>query len=186
MRALINTIHGCSLFIIGFIMGINAQGDNTSGYLNQAKDMIRIHEGVRYVVYKDSLGIPTIGIGYNLQNHNAVKDLNNLGLSLQNVLNGKPLSDSQVNILFNRSVDIAVKDVKKYYPDFDNLPLQAKIVLIDMSFNLGYNRLKQFKKLKKALELKDYNRAADEMVNSLWYRQVKTRGVTLVNIMRNI
>ena len=35
-----------------------------------------------------------------------------------------------------------------------------------------------------ALKNLDYNTAADEMVNSNWYKQVKNRGVEDVNLMR--
>jgi lysozyme len=53
-----------------------------------------------------------------------------------------------------------------------------------MSFNLGLNKLKKFKKMKAALDVNDYNTAADEMEDSLWFDQVKDRGPRMVNIMR--
>ena len=54
-----------------------------------------------------------------------------------------------------------------------------------MSFNLGLPKLKKFKKMKAALDANDYNKAADEMQDSLWFDQVKDRGPRMVNIMRN-
>ena len=101
-------------------------------------------------------------------------------------MRGKALTDDQVNELFRMSLDQALKDAKSYYPEFDKLPEAAKGVLVDMSFNLGLTKLNGFKDLKTALGRGNYNAAADAMIDSAWYRQVKTRGVRLVNIMRGL
>jgi LysM repeat protein len=39
--------------------------------------------------------------------------------------------------------------------------------------------------MKKALQEKDFNKASDEMVDSLWYKQVKRRGPKLVSLMKS-
>lgn len=155
-------------------------------FWSDTPSMIERHEGRRNEVYKDSLGIPTIGIGYNLRNATAKDDLAKVGANLKEVLRGKQLSDDQVNELFRMSLDRALKDAKSYYPEFDKLPDAAKGVLVDMSFNLGLTKLKGFKDLKTALGRGNYNAAADAMIDSAWYKQVKTRGVRLVNIMRGL
>ena len=155
-------------------------------FWSDTPSMIERHEGRRNEVYKDSLGIPTIGIGYNLRNATAKEDLAKVGANLKEVLRGKQLSDDQVNELFRMSLDRALKDAKSYYPEFDKLPDAAKGVLVDMSFNLGLTKLKGFKDLKTALGKGNYNAAADAMIDSAWYKQVKTRGVRLVNIMRGL
>ena len=155
-------------------------------FWSDTPSMIERHEGRRNEVYKDSLGIPTIGIGYNLRNATAKEDLAKVGANLKEVLRGKQLSDDQVNELFRMSLDRALKDAKSYYPEFDKLPDAAKGVLVDMSFNLGLTKLNGFKDLKTALGKGNYNAAADAMIDSAWYKQVKTRGVKLVNIMRGL
>ena len=155
-------------------------------FWSDTPSMIERHEGRKNKVYKDSLGIPTIGIGYNLRNATAKQDLAKVGANLKEVLRGKQLSEDQVNELFRMSLDRALKDAKSYYPEFDKLPDAAKGVLVDMSFNLGLTKLKGFKDLKTALGRGNYNAAADAMIDSAWYRQVKTRGVRLVNIMRGL
>ena len=155
-------------------------------FWSDTPSMIERHEGRRNKVYKDSLGIPTIGIGYNLRNATAKQDLAKVGANLKEVLRGKELSEDQVNELFRMSLDRSLKDAKSYYPEFDKLPDAAKGVLVDMSFNLGLTKLKGFKDLKSALGKGNYNAAADAMIDSAWYKQVKTRGVRLVNIMRGL
>jgi len=155
-------------------------------FWSDTPSMIERHEGRRNKVYKDSLGIPTIGIGYNLRNATAKQDLAKVGANLKEVLRGKELSEDQVNELFRMSLDRSLKDAKSYYPEFDKLPDAAKGVLVDMSFNLGLTRLKGFKDLKSALGRGNYNAAADAMIDSAWYKQVKSRGVNLVKIMRGL
>ena len=85
-------------------------------FWSDTPSMIERHEGRRNEVYKDSLGIPTIGIGYNLRNATAKEDLAKVGANLKEVLRGKQLSDDQVNELFRMSLDRALKDAKSYYP----------------------------------------------------------------------
>ena len=54
-----------------------------------------------------------------------------------------------------------------------------------MAFNLGLTKLNKFKEMRKALMQNDYNKAADEMIDSNWYKQVKTRGPRTVSLMRS-
>ncbi len=53
-----------------------------------------------------------------------------------------------------------------------------------MSFNLG-PQISQFTKLREAIQNKDYQTAAKEMINSKWYNQVGRRSKELVEIMKS-
>ena len=53
-----------------------------------------------------------------------------------------------------------------------------------MCFNLGETKLLKFEKMIKALNAKDYNRAANEMLSSKWSKQVPLRAERLAEIMR--
>jgi len=55
-----------------------------------------------------------------------------------------------------------------------------------MMFNLGYPRLSKFKGMKQGVDARDWNAAADEMVDSRWYHQVTNRAERLVQRMRAI
>lgn len=143
------------------------------------------HEGKRAKVYKDSLGIPTVGIGFNLQRGDAKSKIEGLGLDYQKVLAGEqPLTDAQIHVLLVADVETAVADCEKLFANFGSLDDVRQRVLADMMFNLGTTRLGKFKKLKAAVEAGDYAKAGDEMMDSTWYDQVKSRGTTLVDMMR--
>ena len=53
-------------------------------------------------------------------------------------------------------------------------------------FNMGRTRLGKFKNMNAAVEEGDYSRAANEMVNSRWYNQVRNRASRLVERMRSL
>ena len=53
-------------------------------------------------------------------------------------------------------------------------------------FNMGRPRLSKFKGMKRGVDARDWNTAADEMVDSGWYKQVTNRADRLVQRMRAI
>ena len=55
-----------------------------------------------------------------------------------------------------------------------------------MSKICSYPRLSKFKGMKRNVDEGNWNGAADEMVDSKWYRQVTNRAERLVNRMRNV
>ena len=74
-----------------------------------ARSLISRHEGKRQCVYKDTRGIPTIGIGYNLENPGARSAIAAVGADYESILSGKTcLTDSQVMQLFEPSYQSAV------------------------------------------------------------------------------
>ena len=59
-----------------------------------------------------------------------------------------------------------------------------KIGVANLLFNLGLTRFNKFKKFQSALNTESWSIAADEMMNSKWATQVKTRAQKLEKIMR--
>lgn len=60
----------------------------------------------------------------------------------------------------------------------------TRTVLLNMTFNMGLQNLLEFKNTLRFVREKDYARAASNMTQSLWYRQVGTRAKELVERMR--
>lgn len=157
-------------------------------------NQIRSHEGSRRTVYKDTKGHPTIGIGFNLDSETNQQFLKKIGININDLLNGDPLTDDQIRTLYEFSIKIAIEDVKSLIKNFDDQPEQVKRILIDMSFNMGKPRLSKFKGMLSAIENGDYQKAALEMKykngrdGSLtpWYTQTGNRSKTLVNQMSSI
>jgi GH24 family phage-related lysozyme (muramidase) len=144
------------------------------------------HEGKRSVVYKDSEGIPTIGIGFNLNRSDAKAMISAMDADYDKILAGtEKLSDEQIAKLFDSDIQASIAGARTVVSNFSELSEVRKRVLTDMTFNLGVPGLKNFKKMCAAIESQDYASAAVEMKSSKWCKQVKTRGDTLVEMMKS-
>ena len=144
--------------------------------LEKLREQLKIDEGVKYEIYKDHLGYPTFGIGHLVTDTDA-----EFGCDV-----GIAVSEQRVEEAFNKDVQIVIKDCEILYPDFNELPEEVQQIIANMMFNLGRPRLSKFKGMKKGVDEKNWNAAADEMVDSRWYRQVGKRAERLVERMRNV
>tara|TARA_R110002167_G_scaffold140867_1_gene328850 strand:- start:1368 stop:1919 length:552 start_codon:yes stop_codon:yes gene_type:complete len=155
-------------------------------YNKEIYDQLALHEGVEPSVYTDTKGKRTIGIGFNLDEPSNRKKAEAVGLNVQDMLSGKKtLSDKEIKLLYNESIKQATKDANAYLPKAGRQPPIVQKILIDMAFNLGRTKLNKFKNMRSALMEGDYNKAADEMVDSLWYNQVGDRSKRLEDMMRS-
>ena len=144
--------------------------------VEKLREQLKIDEGCVYEIYNDHLGYPTFGIGHLVRESDPE--------------NGSPLgaevSEDRVNEAFDADIEIVLSDCNTLYPDFEDLPEEAQQIIANMMFNLGRPRLSKFVGMKRGVDVKDWNSAADEMVDSRWYRQVGARAERLVNRMREI
>ena len=144
--------------------------------LEKLREQLKIDEGVKYEIYKDHLGYPTFGIGHLVTDSDA-----EFGCDV-----GTSVSEQRVEEAFKKDVQIVIKDCEILYPDFNELPEEVQQIIANMMFNLGRPRLSKFKGMKRGVDEKNWNVAADEMVDSRWYRQVGKRAERLVERMRNV
>lgn len=126
------------------------------------KKLVVKHEGFENFPYADTLGNITIGIGYNLSS--------------------RGLPDSWINKQYEDDVAYFYNALTEDFTWFRSLDSVRQIVLINMCF-MGYKSFKSFKYMIAALERKDYETAAKEMLDSKWARQVKGRAHELAEIM---
>ena len=98
---------------------------------------------------------------------------------------GTPVDEERVRQVFSLDIAATLDECQVLYPDFDELPEEAQLIIANMMFNMGRPRLSKFKGMKAGVDAKDWNRAADEMVDSRWYDQV-TNAKRLVARMRAI
>ena len=133
-------------------------------------------EGVRYEVYLDHLGYPTFGIGHLITKYDPER-----GVSV-----GREISNERVQEAFENDINMVLSDCKKLYIEFEYLPEEVQLIIANMMFNMGYTRLRKFKNMKRRVDERDWNAAADEMVDSKWYKQVTNRADRLVKRMRNV
>ena len=144
--------------------------------IDKLRKQLEIDEGVKYEIYLDHLGYPTFGIG-----HLVVPDDKEYREDV-----GTRVSEERVRECFDKDVESVLRDCTLLYKDFDELPEEVQQIVANMMFNMGYTRLSKFKGMKRGVDARDWNKAADEMVDSRWYKQVTNRANRLVERMRNI
>jgi len=130
-------------------------------------EMLKKHEGVETHAYVDTVGKVTIGVGRNID----AKD-------------GLGLSDKEIDFLLYNDIDRCEEELYSTFSWIDSLTPTRFDALVDICFNLGLPRLLKFKKALNALKAEDYNKAADEFLDSKWATQVGDRAVELSNMIR--
>jgi lysozyme len=144
------------------------------------------HEGLRLEVYKDSLGIDTIGIGRNLEDRGITKEeLDWMDIPNMAIVHTMGITEADAMYLAENDVQIVEEELVRAHPCVDKLDNVRQLVLMDMAFNMGVPRLCKFKKMWNAIHNEDYANAAKEMLDSRWANQVKSRSTKLANAMHN-
>jgi lysozyme len=133
---------------------------------------LRRDEGVRYTPYADTKGIPTVGVGHNLQACPLPA-----GWSY-------PLSDDQVNTLLERDLANVFSDLNRDLPWWTDLNDVRQRVICNMQFNLGSTKLAGFINTLAAMRQGRYADAAAGMLNSAWASQVGARATRLAKMMK--
>lgn len=131
----------------------------------KTKEELERDEGRRNKLYKDTEGVLTIGIGWNIQE--------------------KGLPDEIIDHLFEISLEEAENDARSVVETFDELDPARQRVLVNMAFNLGRSRLSGFKKMIAAVDGRDWEESARQMLDSKWARQVGKRAVRLSMMMEH-
>ena len=122
-------------------------------------------EGLQLKPYKDTLGKLTIGVGRNLDD--------------------RGLSKSEVMFLLENDIKDAVGGAYKLVPSFNRLSDNRKIALVSMVFQMGESGVSKFKNMLSAIEIEDFDMAANEMLDSRWSKQTPNRAKRLSNMMKD-
>ncbi len=121
------------------------------------------HEGLRLRPYTCPAGKLTIGVGRNLED--------------------RGITEEEAMMMLQNDMLACRKECYANFHWYGEMDELRQEVILEMCFNLGIARLKGFKKMLKACELKNYTLASQEMLTSLWARQVGQRAKNLAKIM---
>jgi lysozyme len=152
--------------------------NNKESLKTALEPQLKYHEGLELKVYRDTVGILTVGIGHNLKANPALPILGRL------LREGDPITEAEAMKLFNEDLDKVITQVSDNVPKFATLSQNRQQVLVDMAFNLGINRLLKFGKMLAAINQDNFIMAAAEMLNSDWALQVKNRAKRLALMMK--
>lgn len=128
-----------------------------------AEQLIKLNEGCKLKPYRCTEGKLTIGYGRNLE--------------------GKGLSQYEAEVLLALDLEECIKDLRAL-EFWSSLNEARQAVLIDMRFQLGKAGLMGFKNMLDALKWGDYDKAADELMDSRYAKQTPNRAARNSDIMR--
>ena len=143
---------------------------------------IEEHEGRKACVYLNYKRIKTIGVGYNMQNPNALEDFRSIDADYDKFNNGPTtpwnvkcncsavpcLLDAQTNKLFALTLTAAVSDAQKFISNFAALCCPVQNVVVDMAFTFGIERLYELEEFASLIEEQYWKAAADYLSISKW------------------
>ena len=127
---------------------------------------VKLSEGFRDRVYKDTLGIDTIGYGF------AIKDL--------------VLDEDISEMILRRKLDSLIDRANKRFKFLKDLPIKAQDVIYEMCYQMGISGVSKFKKTLLYLENREFKMASKEMLDSRWARQTPNRANKLSNIVKEV
>ncbi|WP_417500753.1 glycoside hydrolase family protein [Marinobacter sp.] len=120
------------------------------------------HEGYSATPYPDSVGKLTIGWGRNLED--------------------RGISEDEAGFMLDNDIDLVEAELERM-PLYLGLDPIRQVVLANMAYNMGMPTLLEFSRMLGALAKRDWDRAALEMLDSKWARQVGARAVELSELM---
>lgn len=132
---------------------------------------LRRDEGVRYSIYPDTKGIPTVGVGHNCQASPLPSGWD------------CPLTDGQVDQLLAGDLQITFASLDHALSWWRQMDPVRQRVIANMCFNLGITRLLGFHNTLLAMQRGSYAVAAAGMLSSVWATQVGERAKRLASAM---
>ena len=171
--------------------------------LPKTTDLIEKHEGLRLYAYKDSKGIWTTGIGFNLQRAGAVAALAKHGLDFNAIWHACQtktfvdahgvtrtvdlvITEDQARVVVDDDIQTTINQLHANVHGFDTMPDDAQMVLVDMLFNIGPEFLTWHHTIGDFVA-GNWKQAAQEIsISKPWCNQVPSRCADNVAILRAI
>ena len=108
-------------------------------------------------------------------------------MDTDNFVEGVEYSKEELDAVFDKDFEIALSSADELLADIDPNEKFTTIrgIICEMCFQLGKPRVSKFKKMWEGIRAADYNKAADEMIDSAWHKQTTKRCEELAGIMRS-
>ena len=129
-------------------------------------ESIKQHEGYVGIVYKDSLGIDTIGYGF------AIKDLE--------------LDKDICDIILERKLHALTDRINNKFKWYMYMPPEIKDIVVEMCYQMGVYGFSRFKKTIAYLQDKKFKEASVEMLDSRWADQTPNRAKELSDRVKKV
>ena len=135
---------------------------------------LKINEGVKYVSYNDSRGLPTGGIGHLLRTN-----------EISQFPVASPISPEQVSSWFQLDAPISITGAQRLLgiDCWGGLSDIRKRACADLCYNMGEGGLSKFKNFLSSMKAGDFNAAGAALKDSAWFKQVGQRGPRIISMI---
>jgi len=144
--------------------------------MSQIIPMLNFEEGFRPRPYIDSLGYPTVGVGFLIGPKGAA--LSNYTFTLPKSVSDVWLQEIISNVTAQMNAD------KIIFPALKQCNPARSDILVSMAYQLGVGGLTNFKNTLAMVAAGNFSGAAAGMLNSLWARQTPKRAQRHAEVMR--
>ena len=133
--------------------------------LNRAAEILKLREGFRSKPYRDSSGNLTIGYGQLIKNK------------------GMRVTEEQATFMLIAELEKNAKQLDEYLPWWTTLTAERQMALLNLTYNMGIDKLMGFKQMLASLQSGDYERAGDQLLQrknkgkSKYFSQVGVRAI---------
>jgi len=141
--------------------------------MNKLLESVKKHEGYRNKVYLDTLNKRTVGVG-----HLCVEDFWE---------DGKEYDEDFLMGILEKDLQSAIDQADDMCKGL-TISDDAKIIIIEMIFQLGGTGVSKFRKMWQALQQDppDYAEASVQMLDSRWAKQTPNRAKEMANHMKTL
>lgn len=132
--------------------------------MNKLIEQLKIHEGIKLKPYKCTAGKLTIGIGRNLED---------VGITME-----------EAEYFLQNDIAEARSQLLHAFPWMGELNDARISAMINFTFNVGIGTVKKFENALSYMQSGEWDKAADEMMDSRWARQVGNRAIEVTEQIR--
>jgi GH24 family phage-related lysozyme (muramidase) len=136
--------------------------DSKDSTFDRAVDHLMVREGFRLTVYKDTLGIPTVGVGHVVKPED--------GLTV-----GETVTKERAYAFLQRDAENAFNAASSQLNELGLTDSNFLVALSSVNFQLGTSWFKKFPKTWALIKSKQYKEAAFEAAKSNWAKQTPIR-----------
>ena len=134
--------------------------------MSKLVEQLKRHEGIRTHAYQCTANMTTVGVGRNIDEDGGI------GLSID-----------EIEFLLENDIKRCKQELISF-PWFSQIDSVRQDALINLCFNLGMTRLLGFRNALTAMSEGDYDKAADEFMDSRWAKQVGSRAEEVCAMIR--
>ena len=160
------SINGLNQDSVPLVVVDSVTTENVDSIAFEAKiKQIKLEEGFRSEPYRDQLGTLTIGYGTNLTNG---------------------ITEKEGDFLLRERFFGDLASFVALWPPYVEQPIEVRVQLADMTYQLGPVGVSRFGATLRALEMCDYETAARHVLASLWAEQTSARVDSTVAVFRRV